>query len=116
MGQDGSAFIAANVIRHYNGRADLHLRIDGVMKRQVLTYSPSAQWESAVVTWSGVLSAGTHEITVTSPQANVWGCGAEWGSLDIMAVEQSRGFLITLPCTVCPLPSTRYRTQRAHTM
>jgi hypothetical protein len=82
MARDGYVYLAPNIIRYHSGRADLQLYVDGVMKNQVLTWTPSWQWESAPIMWAGALSAGKHTISLRSPVANVWGAGCTWGSFD----------------------------------
>lgn len=74
--------ISGQIIRNATGRVDLLLYIDNVVQDRTLTYTSSAQWEDAHVHWVGNLAAGSHDISLRSPTADVWGCGGSWGSLD----------------------------------
>ncbi len=86
MTAPNSVFITANMLRLANGRADLGLFVDGVVKLWTGAYTPVVEWAPATLTWSGPLAAGSHTISLRSPQANVWGCGATWGGINTMVV------------------------------
>jgi hypothetical protein len=85
--RNATAYITADVIRNTAGRADLFLMVDGTLVDRTLTYTSVGTWEDAHVVWTGELAAGLHNVWVQSPQAGVWGCGGDWGSLDIMIFE-----------------------------
>ncbi len=80
-------FIHGSIIVQTSPRADLQLVVDGTEVDRCLSYTPSVQWEDEHVFWSGVLAAGSHTVWMQSPQANVWGCGGGWGSLDVLIFE-----------------------------
>jgi len=86
-------YISANLIRYFNGRADLILYVDGVIRDRALTYSPTLQWVDAQVQWVGILNAGNHTVALQSPQANCWGCPGSpatdngWGSMNSIIFE-----------------------------
>jgi len=82
-----SVYIDASMIRNFSGRADFYLYVDGIMVDQTLDYTPSQQWFDDNVHWAGTLAAGNHTVTVRGNQANAWGCGSTWGSIDIIIFE-----------------------------
>ena len=87
MDKAGSAFATGSIIRHMHGRSDIYLQVDGATKRYALTYTSSAQWEQADITWAGALSSGSHTIEVKSTRTGDWGCTAPWGSLNVAKFE-----------------------------
>jgi len=89
--------ISASMIRQAAGRVDLLLFVDGTQVDQSLTYQATVQWEDAHVRWSGTLAAGAHTVSLRSPTANVWGCGAVWGSIDTIIFEQLGVSIIIWP-------------------
>ena len=78
--------MTGNIIRRATGRQDLHLIIDGSLMDRTLTFSSSVQWEDAVVHWVGEVDRGGHTVSLSSPQANVWGCQDQWGDLNILVL------------------------------
>lgn len=87
--------VTSSMIRNQGGRADLELRVGtntnpdaNPIVDRALTYTSASTWENAYVHWSGPIPAGTTSVSITSPQANVWGCGTGWGSIDIIVFEQ----------------------------
>ena len=68
------------------GRANLELYIDGYKEALSVTDTASRQWEDAKVFWLGWLDVGPHTIWLQSPQENTWGCEADHGDLDILAI------------------------------
>ena len=82
LDRSASVHITANMVRHAEGRADLLLFLDGVLVDQTITYTNTMQWQGAIVQWVGVLSTGSHNVSLRSPEANVWGCLANWGAIN----------------------------------
>ena len=80
-------YVSAAIIRNTSGRADLQLYVDGVQRDITLTYTSSTQWEDGYVEWTGSLGAGNHTVSLRSPQASVWGCQTDWGSIDTIIFE-----------------------------
>jgi hypothetical protein len=87
MARDGYVQITSSIIRLAAGRHDLQLYVDGYLSDQTLTFSSTGEWIDAHVHWSGALSAGNHTITISSPSANIWGCGGAWGSIDTVIFD-----------------------------
>jgi len=90
MNKDGFVYITADDIRKFNGRVDLILFVDGTLVDYTLTFTPSNQWQSAYVAWTGPLTAGSHTVVIQSPTPNVWGCGfvgSTWGAINTMILE-----------------------------
>ncbi|PCJ78381.1 MAG: hypothetical protein COA57_16160, partial [Flavobacteriales bacterium] len=81
--------ITATMIRSASGRVDLQLFVNGVNRNTAITYTPTSQWVSANVQWTGNVAAGSHTISLRSPTANVWGCGAIYSSIDTTVIEKS---------------------------
>ena len=80
-------YVTADIIRLASGRRDLNLYVDGRVSDRTLTFTSGVQWADAHLSWSGVLSGGSHTLTVSSPHANVWGCGPQWGSIDTILFD-----------------------------
>jgi hypothetical protein len=91
--RDGSVLVAFNMIGHLAGPGTLRLYVDGALKKQTATFTSAdvANWENAVLTWAGDLSAGEHTISVSSDEANKWGAGPTWGSVNIMQFHSGAG-------------------------
>merc|ERR1712151_1354144 len=51
-----------------------------------LSYTSSKQWEDVQLHWVGKLSKGQHTVAIRGSQANMWGCGANWGDIDVLVV------------------------------
>jgi hypothetical protein len=83
LARDGDVVIQGDIIGRGVNRHDLLLYVDGDMVDQTLTYSYGTAWVDAHVGWTGTLTAGTHDIWVQGPSANMWGCGPSWGSIDV---------------------------------
>ena len=84
--------ITADNIRHDFDRRDLNLYVDGGLVDRTLTYSPGInsgdnKWIDAHVAWSGILSNGSHTITIMSPNSSRFGCGPEWGAIDTIIFD-----------------------------
>ena len=79
--------VKAHNIRYANARADLYLHDGNTVLNQTLTYTSSAQWEAAHLSWSGWMAAGSHTVYARSPRANVWGCGEGLGALEVIIFE-----------------------------
>ena len=84
---DTPVYVTVGIIRKTNGRADPYMYLDGTLIDLALTNTSSSQWEDANLVWSGILSGGSHTLTVDSPSADVWGCGVTRGSMDIVIFE-----------------------------
>ena len=88
MNKDGFVYITSDMIRKFNGRADLNLFIDGVWSDRAISLSTVFNWNDAHLGWTGPLSAGTHTVVVQSPNTvNAWGCGSLWGAINTMILE-----------------------------
>jgi hypothetical protein len=87
LAREAAVHITGDMIRSGGARHDLVLVVDGVQRDVTLTYTSSVQWEDAHVVWSGVLAAGNHDVWLQSPSADVWGCTADWGAVDIIVFE-----------------------------
>ncbi|MCL4339428.1 hypothetical protein M1271_07125 [Patescibacteria group bacterium] len=83
-----SVYITGKTIRNFSGRNDMSLYLDGSGVDTTLDYTPSAQWNEEQMRWSGTLAAGSHTVGIGSSNANVQGCGAGWGTIDIIIFEQ----------------------------
>ncbi|HIM81818.1 MAG TPA: hypothetical protein EYM54_17145 [Dehalococcoidia bacterium] len=79
--------ITADIIRQDSGRRDLYLYVDGGLVDRTLTYSPDTQWIDAHEVWSGILSNGSHTVTIKSPDSVRFGCGAEWGAIETIIFD-----------------------------
>jgi hypothetical protein len=82
----GHVFVAGSIIGHSGGRSDLHLMIDGAHVRSSLG-GGTGQWEGQDIFYAAPLSAGAHTIAIQSPHQGAFGCGASWGSLNILMSE-----------------------------
>lgn len=83
-----TVYISGNIIRRSTGRVDLHLFVDGgIVDWWITSTGPTLDWMSGAVSWTGVLNAGVHNIDMRSNTANVWGCNATWGSMNIIIHE-----------------------------
>ncbi len=88
LSRSGTVLMSGDLIRLQSGRADLQLYVDGGFLMQAITNTgTSADWVGGHVQWTGVLAAGAHTVSMRSPQANVWGCGSSWGSMDVLIFE-----------------------------
>ena len=88
MNNDGFVYITSDMIRLFNGRADLSLFVDGVLNDRALTFTPVKAWDDAHVGWAGPLSAGSHTVVVQSPNvADAWGCTSIWGAINTIIFE-----------------------------
>jgi len=90
----GYAFVTSSFLRLAQGRADLHVYVDGVKKREAATYSSSSRWEEGNIMWAGALANGSHTIEIRAPHngvtTGIWGCiesGKNWGSMDVLTME-----------------------------
>jgi len=86
VGVDSIAMITGHIIRLAPGRRDLHLILDGRLRDRTLTFTRSRQWEDAAVFYSGPVKKGKHTAYLRGPNANTWGCGKDWGDLDIVTI------------------------------
>ena len=69
---------SGHMIRKRAGSADLELFVDGVRKDIGRAYTRWSAFEDTSVYWVGVVGVGKHSVHLQSPQANVWGCKADW--------------------------------------
>ncbi|MBF0331336.1 MAG: hypothetical protein HQL17_05305 [Candidatus Omnitrophica bacterium] len=84
----GTVLISGDSIRNALGRADLILYVDGTMMMQTITNTgTTSDWVGGHVQWTGTLAAGAHNASMRSPQANIWGCGSSWSSMDAVIFE-----------------------------
>jgi hypothetical protein len=88
--------ITASIIGLTSARRDLDLRVgqnsnpDGnpIVDRAISNTGNRHDWVNADVHWSGTIPAGTTSVSISSNRANIWGCGGDWGSMDIIIFEQ----------------------------
>merc|ERR1719182_1283532 len=80
-----------HMIRRYSGRADLHLRLNNKIIDYSLTYTKTTQWQEANVYWVGSIAKGSHTFSITGNRANAFGCGSNWGDLDIIVIPKLKG-------------------------
>merc|ERR1711981_484627 len=80
-----------HMIRRYSGRADLHLRLNNKIIDYSLTYTKGTQWQDANVYWVGSINKGSHTFSITGNRANAFGCGSNWGDLDIIVIPKLKG-------------------------
>ena len=71
------------------GRCDLHLYVNGTRVDQTLDYNDGngGNWQDAVVGYMGTVSAGTHTVWYQSANCAGWGCGSDWGHLQVLIFE-----------------------------
>ena len=71
------------------GRSDLRLHLSsdvedrGIVTRTI-TYTPELTWASGRVVWTDTLYAGTWTVGLSSNTADDWGCGTDWGHMNIL--------------------------------
>jgi len=94
VSEDSYIVATGHMIRLYQGRADLHLRLNNKIVDYSLTYTPSRQWKDTQVYWVGSINKGSHTFTVTGSRANAFGCGKTWGDLDIMVIPKLAGVAV----------------------
>ena len=80
--------VSADMASYAIGRRDLYLLMDGmvVARSGAQTDSASPEWTSSHLGWSGTLSLGTHMLSLRSPNANVFGCGTQWGNVSTLLI------------------------------
>jgi hypothetical protein len=83
----GMVFITVDMVRSANGRCELELRVDGATVQYTIAHTSVHEWQGASVHWTGTLAAGAHTVAIRSPQANIWGCGANWGGINTIIFE-----------------------------
>jgi len=83
-----------HMIRRYSGRADIHLRLNNKIVDYSLTYTKTTQWQDASVYWVGSINKGSHTFSVTGNRANAFGCGSNWGDLDIIVIPKLKGVAV----------------------
>jgi hypothetical protein len=84
-----TVWVHMRMIYNNSGRCDLDLRIDNGHKNYGLNWVGSGStWEEEDVSWTGRLSAGTHNIELRSRNCGGrWGCGGSWGEINTMIFE-----------------------------
>ncbi len=87
--EDRAATIDVILPRDASGRSDLRLHLssefeDRGIVTQSITYSPDVQWVSGQLRWTDTLPAGTWTVGLSSNTADDWGCGADWGHMNIL--------------------------------
>jgi hypothetical protein len=92
--EDSYVVVTGHMIRLYQGRADMHLRLNNGIIDRAISYTPSRQWKDNQVYWVGSIKKGTTTFTVTGNRANAFGCGATWGDLDIMVIPKLSGVAV----------------------
>ena len=87
LNREATVYVTVSMVRYYfSGRADLELLVDNVTMSRHITFTDI--WATATPVWSGTLAAGTHTISLKdSYNANIWGCGAEWGHINTLIFE-----------------------------
>jgi len=84
--------ITGQMIRNYDGRADLEIVVDDEPRSSTITFTSVATWIGGTVTWSAVLPEGDHVAVLHGKPRypdvpNLWGCGPSYGSLDVLIFE-----------------------------
>jgi hypothetical protein len=71
------------------GRCDLYLYVNGTRVDQTLDYADgtTSDWQDAVVGYMGTVGAGTHTVWYESTVCAGWGCGSDWGHLQVLIFE-----------------------------
>lgn len=87
LDRSASVHITANMTRYATGRADLYLFVDGIRLDLTISSTSILEWQGAIVQWVGVLSPGSHTVSLRSPNDNVWGCGNLWGAINTIIFE-----------------------------
>ena len=87
LAQDAVIQTSSTFGRRADGRSDLILYVDGEPKDRFMTHTASDTWVSGRVSWSGMLTEGSHTISLRSPQVNVWGCGEIYGKIETVIFD-----------------------------
>ena len=87
LDEPAMVMISAQMSRSGTGRHDLSLYVDGTEVKVAITYTPTLQWMSGVVQWSGPLTAGPHTVELRSAPASTWGCGPTHGAIDTIVFK-----------------------------
>lgn len=84
--------IVGHILRFGIGRNDLTLRIDGKDVDSVIAHSdgPVKRFADAHVNYIQTLGKGKHTIALYADGTNgaAWGCGEEWGNIDVVIVGE----------------------------
>jgi microcystin-dependent protein len=89
LARPSTVVIEAHSIRYGNGRRDLGLRINGgEVDRCITNTGATTDWQTGRTYWVGTLAAGNHIITLNPDDANIWGCGGNYGSINTTIFEQ----------------------------
>jgi len=88
LSQTSIVKIAGHMIRTFNGRADLYLRVNNANKDYSLSYTNSKRWEDVKVHYITKLNKGTYTFSLVSNRANAFGCGGSWGDIDILVLPE----------------------------
>merc|ERR1712032_928914 len=101
-----------HMIRRYSGRADLHLRLNNKIIDYSLTYTKTTQWQDANVYWVGSIAKGSHTFSITGNRANAFGCGSNWGDLDIIILPKLKDVAVYqfgVTQSGCPASNLNFR-------
>merc|ERR1711934_325633 len=101
-----------HMIRRYSGRADLHLRLNNKIIDYSLTYTKTTQWQDANVYWVGSINKGSHTFSITGNRANAFGCGSNWGDLDIIILPKLKDVAVYqfgVTQSGCPASNLNFR-------
>eukprot|EP00048_Salpingoeca_helianthica_P013997 m.212716 g.212716 ORF g.212716 m.212716 type:complete len:1216 (+) comp15569_c0_seq7:60-3707(+) len=85
-------FARAHIIRSFLGRSDLFFNLNGALVSQSISYTGGTvnQWEDMSAHHLTSVGLGTHTFTVTGSTASTFGCGPQWGAVDLMIVDDYR--------------------------
>jgi len=92
LSRDTAVHVTGDMIRHYMGRADLELVVDGTAQHWAIAHTETANWMTAHVAWTGILPAGDHFAALrgrekTPDVNNIWGCGPTHGGMSVLIFE-----------------------------
>ena len=88
LARTASVVIEAHSIRLGTGRRDLTLQINGgEVDRCITNTGATNDWQTGRTYWVGSLPPGTHTITLNPVDANIWGCGGSYGSINTTIFE-----------------------------
>jgi len=80
--------VAGHMIRNYKGRADAYLYVDGKARDWSLSYTADKRWEDVKLHYITKLPKGKHTFSIRSNRANAFGCGGNWGDIDILVLPE----------------------------
>jgi hypothetical protein len=83
-----TAHVTAHLISTGTGRRDVYLVVDGGLVTASLGRTDFDDWYDHHLAWSGSFAAGSHTIKLVSGTAGTFGCGAQWGNISTLILQQ----------------------------